>query len=251
MNTLSRVTLVLGTGLMLLVPTVEAQPPGGGGRGRGGPGGPFGGGVIGLVQQEEVRQEIELNDDQEAELRTLGETVRDEIQGEMGDMFRGMRDLSDEERQARFEEIRTRFEAINKDVEGRLQKVLLPHQFDRLKQIDLQARLERGGAAALSEGELAETLGLTDGQREQLEERAREVQQDLDAKIRQLRLDARNQLFEVLTPEQRAKLEGMMGEQFALPEQDFGRRGRGGQFGFGGRGGRNRGGNQDAAPAGE
>lgn len=223
-----------------------AQPGGGGFRGRGGPGGPGGffggGGTLGLIQQQEVQQEIEISEDQQAELRTLGETIRDEIRSEMQGMFEGMRDLNDEERQARFDEIRARFEEINKDAEARMQKVLMPHQFDRLKQIDLQSRLQRGGAGALTEGELADTLGLTEAQRDQIREKQEEVQKDLDEKIGQLRIEARNQLLEVLTPEQRAKLEGMMGSAFALPEQQFGPPGgRGGRgFGGGGRGNRNR-----------
>jgi Spy/CpxP family protein refolding chaperone len=243
-------------GLFLLPGLLLAQPPGGGRGFRGGPGGPggpggfFGGGTLGLIQQQEVQREIELSEEQEAELQTLGETVRDEIRGEMQGMFQNMRDLTDEERQARFDEIRARFEEINKDVEARMQKVLMPHQFDRLKQIELQARIERGGAAALTEGELADTLGLTESQRDAIRERAEQVQQDLQEKISQLRLEARNQLLEVLTAEQRAKLEAMMGAQFTLPEPQFGPGGRGGRgFGFGGRGGR--GGGRNNAPAGQ
>jgi Spy/CpxP family protein refolding chaperone len=226
---------------------LAAQPPGGGFRGgRGGPGGPGGpggffggGGVLGLLQQQDVQKEIELSEDQQAQLQTLGETIRDDIRNQMQDMFQGMRDLSDEERQARFDEIRAKFEEINKDAEARIQKVLMPHQFDRLKQIDVQARLQRGGAAALTDGELADTLGLTESQRDQIREKSEQVQKDLNDKISQLRVDARNQLLEVLTPEQRAKLESMMGTEFKLPEPQFGQPGgRGGRGGFGGRGGR-------------
>ncbi len=225
-----------------------AQPPGGGGGrgGRGGPGGPGGpggffggGGTLGLIQQQEVQKEIELSDDQQAQLQTLSETIRDEIRNEMQGMFQGLRDLSNEERQAKFDEIRTRFDEINKDAEARMQKVLMPHQFDRLKQIDLQARIQRGGAAALTEGELADTLGLTESQRDQIREKSEEVQKDLNDKINQLRVDARNQLLDVLTPEQRAKLESMMGAEFTLPQPQFGP--PGGRA-FGGRGGRGGGG---------
>jgi Spy/CpxP family protein refolding chaperone len=246
--------MVLALGANLSV----AQPPGGGGfrgRGPGGPGGPGGffggGGTFGLIQRQEVQQELELSDDQQSELRTLGETIGGEIRNEMQGMFEGMRDLSDEERQAKFAEIRTRFEEINKDAETRIQKVLMPHQFDRLKQIDVQSKLQNGGASALSEGELADTLGLTEAQRDQLREKQEEVQKDLNDKIAQLRLDARKQLLEVLTPEQRAKLEGMMGSEFALPDPQFGPPGgRGGRgFGRGGRGGRNRDRGGQNAPA--
>lgn len=243
-------SLVMAIGVVLVLGSSAAiAQPGGGFRGRGGPGGPGGpggffggGGTLGLIQQQEVQQEIELSEGQEAELRTLGEEIREQIGNEMRDMFEGMRGLSNEERQARGEEIRARFEQITKDAEGKMQKVLMPHQFDRLKQIDVQSRLQRGGASALTEGELADTLGLTEAQRDQLREKQEEVQKDLDAKIGQLRVEARNQLLEVLTPEQRAKLEGMMGADFAVPEQRFGppQGGRGGRgFGRGGeRGGR-------------
>jgi Spy/CpxP family protein refolding chaperone len=239
--------LVAAASCLFVVPPLLAQPGGGPGGFRGGPGGLFGGGgMLGLLQQQEVQGEIELNDDQADELRTLGDALRDQIRDEMQGAFQGMRDLSDEERQSRFEEIRSRVDGILKNAEGRVQEVLLPHQFERLKQIDLQARIQRGGAAALTEGELAETLGLTEAQREHLRERSEQVEQEMQAKIRQLRLDARNQLMDVLTAEQRARLESMMGQQFDVPDvaPPGGPGQRGGRFGFGGRGGRNRGGDR-------
>jgi Spy/CpxP family protein refolding chaperone len=244
---------------------ILAQQGGGGRGGRGGAGGPGGpggffggGGTLGLIQQQEVQKEVELTDDQQKQLQTLGDTIRGEIRDEMQGMFQGMRDLNDEDRQAKMAEIRARFEEINKDAESRIQKVLMPHQFDRLKQIDLQSRIQRGGATALSEGELADTLGLTESQRDQIREKSEQVQKDLNEKIAQLRTDARNQLLDVLTPEQKAKLQSMMGSEFALPEPQFGPPGGpGGPGGRGnGRGGRagrgaRAGGQQSETPAAE
>jgi len=249
MRIASRSMAVANACLLVVATAATAQPPGGGrgpgGPGRfGGPGGPFGG-VIGLMQLAEVRDEIELSQDQQDELRRLREAVEGEIRDEMQNLFQGMRDMTDEQRQARFAEIQARFQEIAKGVEGRLQQVLLPHQFDRLKQIELQSRLQRDGAAALTDGELAETLGLSEAQRDEIRQRAEQVQQDLQEKIRQLRLDARNQLLDVLTSEQRAKLNAMMGEEFEVPEFGFGP-GRGGPFGRG-RGGRGRDRGQDAS----
>jgi Spy/CpxP family protein refolding chaperone len=229
----------LVAGLALAQPPAGGPPPGGppfgGPGGPGGPGGFFGGGIAGLVQMPEVQREVELTDDQKTELGKLRNEIRDQIRNQMQDSFNGMRDLSDEERQARIDQIRTQMDTIRKDVEAKLQKVLLPNQFDRLKQIDLQSRVQREGAAALTSGELADQLGLTDEQREQLQQKSEQVQQDLQTKIRQARLDARNQLLDVLTAEQRAKLETLMGAKFDLPEPNP----NGGQFGNrGGRGSR-------------
>src|SRR5262249_4330875 len=142
-------------------------------------------------------------------------------------------------------EIRTKVDKMRKDSEGRVQKILLPNQFDRLKQLDLQSKIQRNGAAALSDGEVADALNLTDAQKEQLREKSEQVQKDLQDKIRQLRTDARNQLLDVLTSEQRTKLQSMMGDQFDLPDNipapgvQFARGGAGGrQFGNGGGRGR-------------
>jgi hypothetical protein len=222
-----------------------------GGGFRGGFGG--GGGVLGLLYRDDVRQDLQLVDEQQEKVEALAEEIRTELQDEMRDMFRGMQDLSDEERQQQFEKIRERMEDVNADAEKRLKKVLLPHQFDRLKQIDVQMRVQQQGAGALTSGELAETLDLTESQRERLEERAAEVEQELQEKISQLRIEARNKLLDVLTAQQRAKLESLMGDDFAATDQPgFGRRGgRGGFFGGnrngddGGRRGRNRGDDRD------
>ncbi len=230
--------MMLGSASPLL-----GQPPGGfgppGGPGFGGPGGPggFGGGLSSLVTREEIQQELQLVDEQKDKLRTITEEMRDKVREEMRDIFSQMRDLSEDERRAKFGEIRTKMEALNADAEKQLEKVLLPHQLDRLKQIDLQTKLRYRGSSALTGGDIAKALNLTDEQREKLEKRAAEVQEELQAKIRELQADARKKMLDVLTPDQQAQLEKMMGQQFDLPEQNFRDRlrGRGGREGRDGR----------------
>jgi Spy/CpxP family protein refolding chaperone len=146
----------------------------------------------------------------------------------MQGMFSQMRDLSDEERRERFDEIRGRMEEMNAELEGKLKKVLLPHQYERLKQIDVQARIQQRGASALTSGELSEALNLTDEQREKLEQRAEEVRQEMQEKIRQLQVEARDKMLDVLTLEQRAKLNELMGDSFELRDEGFGFGRRGG-----------------------
>ncbi len=149
----------------------------------------------------------------------------------MRDMFSQMQNLSDEERRAKFGEIRTKFDAVNADMEKQLDKVLLPHQLERLKQIDLQSKVQQRGASALTSGDVAKALNLTDEQRDKLEKRAAEVQEELQTKIRQLQADARKKMLDVLTPDQQAQLDKMMGQQFDLPDQNYRGRGRGGRGG--------------------
>ncbi|MEX0643319.1 MAG: hypothetical protein WD468_11490 [Pirellulales bacterium] len=221
---------LLTPGLLFAQPGGPPRGPGGPG-GFGGPGGALGGGLLGLVQREDVQQELQLIDEQRDKVDDVIADARQRIGDEMRDMFAEMRDLSDEERQARFGEIRTRFEKFSQEADADLKKVLLPHQIERLKQIDVQQRIQQQGANALTAGDLADALNLTDDQRDKLEQRANEVRQELQEKIAKLRLEARDKMLDVLTSEQRAKLDSLMGDAFAMPDA-------GGPGGFQGRGGR-------------
>jgi len=229
---------LVGAIALLFMPSASfaqapGPPPGGGQGGFGGPGGPFGGGLLGLAMRDEVQQELQLVDEQKEKVRGIADGMRTKVQEEMRGMFDQLRDLSDEDRRAKFDEIRTKFESINADMEKQLDKVLLPHQLERLKQIDLQSKIRRNGASALTGGDIAAALNLTDEQREKLEKRSAEVQEELQTKIRELQADARKKMLDVLTPDQQAQLQKMMGDQFDLPDQGGGFRGR---FGRGGGG---------------
>jgi Spy/CpxP family protein refolding chaperone len=204
---------------------------------------------MGLVARDEVQQELQLVDEQKDKLKGITDEMRTKVRAQMGDIFRDMQNLSDDERAAKFGEIRTKMEALSAESEKQLEKVLLPHQMERLKQIDLQTKVQTRGASALTSGDVAKALNLTDEQREKLEKRAAEVQEELQAKIKQLQADARKKMLDVLTPDQQAQLEKMMGQQFDMPEQNFRDRFRG----RGGRGGRPPGGQpgQDQSKAGK
>jgi len=215
----------------LLAPSlVYSQPPGGGGPG--GRGGFGGGGLIGLLTRDEVQQEIQLVDEQRDKVMKVAEEAQENMRQEMRGIFEQMRELSDDERRERFGEVRSKMEQMNAEVETQLKKALLPHQLERLKQIDLQVRMQQRGEGGLSSRTVAEVLELSDEQREKLEKRAEEVRQELQEKVRQAQAEAREKLLDVLTPEQKAKLEELTGDAFQLPEDNrFGGRG-----GFRGRG---------------
>ncbi len=234
-------SLTAGIALLLATPAF-AQPGGGdrggfGGRGFGGPGG---GGMSGLLMNEQVQDEIELVEEQKAELRDLAEEIRDDMRSEMGSLFQGMRDLSEDERREKFGEIRTKMESFQKQAESKIEEVLLPHQFERLKQLNVQQQINGGGGGAtgLLQGPLADELGITDEQREEMMAKSQELQADVEKKIQKLREEAREELMSVLTPEQRSKLEKMAGDRFDLPPGGGFRGDRGPGGPRGGQGGR-------------
>ncbi len=231
---LAATVMVFGT----LAATAVAQP---GGRGPGGFGGGFGGGGgLGLLQNEQIRKELEIVDDQIEQLTKLQEEAREQ----MRDVFSGLRDLDPEARRERFTEMREKMAEMQQEMQAKADKILLPHQSERLKQIGVQMQLRaRGTSGALLEGELAETLKISDEQKKQLEEAAAKATEQMNEKIAAAREEARKQVLEALTPEQRAQLEKLTGKPFELSTQggfgfrqraegdrergDRGRRGRG------------------------
>lgn len=233
-----------------------AQPPRGFGPPPGGPG--FGppppgrGGIGMLLRSPEVRAELELVDDQEEQLRELEEEIRDRMRSEMGGMFRGRRGGEEGERPD-MQGMRDRVEQMRGDAEARLAEILTTQQLDRLKQIETQHVVDRGGPQALTDGPLAEKLGITSEQRDQIRDRSAEVMAEMEKKIQAARAEAREKMLEVLTSEQREQLTAMMGAKFELPEPmgppGF-ERGRGGRR-FGAEGFRGRDGRRPGRPAAE
>lgn len=236
MNAIPRCRLLLTWAAFAgMVGLACAQPPGPPRGARGG-GPPGGGGMGRLLQSEEVRGELELLDEQVEKLRKIEEDVRTE----MRDLFRNARRGGGEGGR---EEMRARAEELRKSVEEKVENVLSTQQLERLKQINAQVMIDRGGARALMGGPLAEELNLSDEQKSQMREKAQELQAEMQKKIEAARAEAREQLMEMLTSEQRAKLESMTGEPFEMGQRDRGRggrerpdRGRGGRDGR--RGGR-------------
>src|SRR5688572_26962511 len=85
-------------------------PGGRGGFGFGGPGGPGGGGggggITQLLQDENVRKELDLVDEQVSKLTEIGNSLREEIEAQrQGFDFASLRDLSEEQRTAKLAEI--------------------------------------------------------------------------------------------------------------------------------------------------
>jgi Spy/CpxP family protein refolding chaperone len=251
MRTVLRVLLVMAFALCLgaMADSAFGQPGGRGGRGGfgGGFGGGAGGGATQLLQDENVRKELDLVDEQVSKLRDIATKMQEDMQAQFqGFDFGSLRDLSEEERNARFAEMRKKGEEVAASAQKEIDGVLLPHQRERLKQLMVQSQMRFGADRALTSGTLAEELGITEEQKAALAKKQEEVQASLQEKMAKLRQEAQDELLSVLTPAQQAKLKSMVGETFTFAQGGPGGFG-GGRGGFGGdasgRGGRGRGGN--------
>ncbi len=162
-----------------------------------------------MLSMKDVQDDIELVPEQKEQLSTIRQQFNDRIQEQMKAMRTGGfgagqgRELADTFRQLQEEQK----EAVN--------KVLLPHQIERLQQVALQSRMKNSGTSGvLADKKLIEDLGITDEQKEKLRTKAQELAKELQEKIEALRAETREELLQELTAEQREKLQKLMGVKF-------------------------------------
>jgi hypothetical protein len=134
------VTLIVLAAAGLMSTNAMAQRRGGG----------FGGGRMAgglfLLDQKSVQDELKLSEDQIKQATAA-------IEKQRGSMS-GLRELAEDQRRAKFEELAKANEAL-------AASILKDDQAKRLKQISLQLR----GVSAFSSPEVATALGLTEGQK--------------------------------------------------------------------------------------
>jgi hypothetical protein len=181
-----------------------------GGFGQGGGAGGFQGGRLGTLMRPDVRRELELMEDQQEKIRQISEEMRDR----MRDAFGNLRDLDPEERREAFAGIQERIQEIQGELDKRVDEVLLPIQRDQLDRIIVRQQLRFGGGVGggLNNDAVARALKLSEEQRRQLAERAREAEAELREQTTKLRDEAREKVLSVLTPEQRATYRELAGE---------------------------------------
>src|SRR5262249_4030442 len=155
-----------------------------------------------------VQENLKLSDDQVKQLKEFGEKMQKE--------FAGLRDLSEDERRAKFQELR-------KEGDKQVAKILDKKQAKRLKQISLQLQ----GTMAYSNPEVAKALDLSDDQKKQIADIQKETREEMGKifqgegtreekgkKMNELRKSAREKTEKVLTDDQKKKWKEMVGEKF-------------------------------------
>jgi hypothetical protein len=214
----------------------SAQPGGGGGFfGRGGSGGT----AAMLLAIPEVQAELKLSEDQKTKLDTISQDVREKARASFGQInFQELQNLTDEERQKKFDEMRKKADDVTKGVDDKVSGILDVKQKDRLKQLQLQ----REGAMALIRPEVIKKLELTEEQQAKI----KKVQEDgrptglnrlfdpnqTDEERTAARKKLQDQMekvqkdcLAVLTDDQMLDWTNMCGKTFKFPEMQMRRRG--------------------------
>lgn len=173
--------------------------------------------VFALADNPGIQHEIELDKDQLKQLRDINKEFSERISEQVRELTSGQ-NMNPE----RGRELSTLIQEMNEEKKQRMETVLLPHQFERLRQIALQVQMKQEGeAATLASEKVAEALGIDDEQKKRLEARAAEIRKELEEKIARLREEARDELLGELSGDQRKKLTEMTGRKFDVPTVDF------------------------------
>ena len=199
-----------------LAADASAQPPGGRGRWMG-----MGGGMshAALLRQEAVQADLGIPADLKAKITS-------ELP-ERGPGGGGGGNLTDEQRQKWMDERRARGAEEDKKIAG----LLSPEQLARLKQIRVQAL----GAGVLMDETLAKELSITDDQISKLQSAMRDMRQGGGGggNPGEMRAKMTAKAMEILSTDQKAKLEALKGPSFDVSKLQMRGPGGGGRPGAG------------------
>ena len=212
-------------------------------------------GKLNLLKNADVQKDLSITDEQKTTLSKFTE----EMQGEIRKQLDGLKDLSQEDRRAKLSEMRSKLADREAEVQKKLEDVLNTSQRDRLAQIELQAELANHRMELFGKKEIAEGLAITDEQKQKLTDLRESVSKEMREnrgqggppseeareKMKKLGEESMDKAKEILTSEQREKLEKMAGKKVDFDLSTLG--GFGGGRGFGGRRGRG-GAGTDKAP---
>jgi len=149
-----------------------------------------------MLQNPEVRKEIELVPEQAGKLQQIAGKYRDQLQ-ELYAPLRN-RELSQEERSKLFRQLAEKSRALLEQTRKEAEAVLLPHQMEALRMIEFRTR----ASAYLRNPAVLERLGLTEKQKEKI----RRNREELAEKVSELQKKYFDELLKILTPEQIEKL---------------------------------------------
>ena len=170
--------------------------------------------ILDLVRTPGVSDDLELVEDQRAAIDKI--IVERKSLG--SEFARRYREAPPEE-QVR---MTTKFKADLAKVDSDVANTLLPHQIERLKQIRMQMVVQVDSTTfGLNRREFTDVLELTEKQKADIQSRALEVNKIVSEKIKKLRaeiekiqIEARDDLLQSLTPEQRKKYLDLVGRPF-------------------------------------
>jgi hypothetical protein len=163
----------------------------------------------GLLNLPEIRKELDIMDAQMEQITNARTETNKQIQETVSKMMEGGFDPS------KAKEMSEIVRATQASLEEKISEQLLPAQVQRLKEVALRMQMKQiGTVGVLSRKDIKEALGLSDDQVKALEKKAEELEMEMKKRVEELKKKAQADLLGELNPDQRQKLEEMLGKEF-------------------------------------
>lgn len=185
-----------------------------------------GSGLMNLLHNKSIRDEIELVDDQYKKMKNFYKGRQDAIMKEVqalikpalsGDSKKGNSSV-----QLRGKKLQELMQKQQEDSEAALNDLLLPHQRKRLEQVSLRMRMKNMGTVrAITQNPTKEKLGISDDLEKKLKTKEAELKKEFEAEMAKLRAKHKKELLNVLPSKQRRQLEELLGDEFEYKEPDW------------------------------
>lgn len=166
--------------------------------------------MIRLLDNEKVREEIELADFQFETIKKSSDQIADRmtqrIKKVLADQSEGEIDP---------ERLKKDIKQIREQAESEFDKTLLPHQQKRLGQVLLHARLIREPLLkVITSDPIKDKIGIGPEQQQDLEQNWKEIDAKFKADVARLKAKAHAEFIKTLPKEQKAKYHELFGDQF-------------------------------------
>lgn len=164
---------------------------------------------LSLLDNKDVREELELVGDQLDEFRDAQKEMREQLMEKAKSLAGGKLDPS------QMGDIAKEIAEMKKGSQSKLESMLLPHQLERLQQVALQIQMKKRGAGnTLLSDKIAEALGIDAAQKKRIKAKQKELKKELAQRMEDLKKEIRGKLLDELTSDQKTKLEELSGDDF-------------------------------------
>ncbi|MEZ6137258.1 MAG: hypothetical protein R3C53_20405 [Pirellulaceae bacterium] len=175
-----------------------------------------------LMANESVQKELKLTDEQ----RVGTMKIMDESRKRMSEFLKKRLSERSANGSASFSldgnAMREVMAQSQAEAEAAIEEILLPEQFERIKQLAFQIEVAQIGLGeSLTNGRLGTEIDVHDDQKQHLTDRAMAIEAEARAAIAQIRSAAQAKLLAELTPDQRKAAEERLGKYFAYEEPSF------------------------------
>jgi len=166
------------------------------------------GGLFDALRDKRVQEEIGLLPLQFDDLLRLNEQVTKDL-GPLVDEFNK---LPKQEQKARADGLQKEMADYLKSVQADLDRILVPEQQQRLREIAFQLRMQKSGTAqTLLAPDVLRELGMDDLQAERLRESLAKIEEEHSKSLEELELEKERKILALFSPAQQTKLKSFIG----------------------------------------